>query len=79
MRLSTPYGTFAPGDALPDGSTLVVQIVADPNADPQHPGSDPDPNHPRTYQVQFFKQIPDPAARAGARGVPADRRAAPTR
>ena len=60
VRVATPYGTFAPGATLPDGSTLVVQIVADPNGDPLNPNSDPDPNHPRTYQVQFFKQTIDP-------------------
>ena len=59
-RVATPYGTFAPGDRLPDGSTLVIQIVADPNSDPLNPNSDPDPFHPRTYQVQFFKQTLDP-------------------
>ena len=53
VRVTTPYGIFAPGDRLPDGSSLVVQIVADPNANPANP--DPNPLFPRTYQVQFFK------------------------
>lgn len=55
-RISTPYGVYAPGDRLPDGSTLAIQIVADPNGNPNSP--DPDPTHPRTYQVQFFKILP---------------------
>lgn len=74
-RVTTPYGTFTParllgdgtydsGDILPDGSRIVTQIVADPNSDPNQPGIDTDPTHPRTYRVTFQKLTIDPTTGA---------------
>jgi len=75
VRVATPSGTFAParllgdgtyapGDRLPDGSNLVAQIFADPNSDPNNPGSDPDPTRPRTYRVEFSRLTIDPTTGA---------------
>ena len=64
-RVATPYGTFAPGDLLPDGSTFAVRIVQDPAV----PGL-------RTYQVQFEEvpagqaaPIPFPQTQSGTYSV----------
>ena len=57
LRLSTPYGTYTQGQALPDGGTLNMVITADPNSNPTDPGSDPDLNHPRTYRINF-EEVP---------------------